>query len=71
MSEQGHIELERSIDSIVVGERQRKDPGDIDALMRSIKEVGVLQPITITPDGVLVCGARRLKEPCDGWAGAP
>jgi len=61
MSEQGHIELERSIDSIVVGERQRKDPGDIDALMRSIKEVGLLQPITITPEGVLVCGARRLE----------
>lgn len=61
MSEQGHIELERSIESIVVGERHRKDLGDIEALMRSIKEVGLLQPITITPNGVLVCGARRLE----------
>ena len=61
MSEQGHIELERSIDSIAVGKRHRQDPGDIDALMRSISEVGLLQPITITPDGVLVCGWRRLE----------
>ena len=57
----GHIELERSIDAIVVGVRHRKDLGDIEGLMRSIEEVGLLQPITITPDGVLVCGRRRLE----------
>ena len=57
----GHIELERTIDSIVVGIRHRKDAGDIEALARSIEEVGLLQPITITPDGVLVCGWRRLE----------
>lgn len=57
----GHIELERSIDAIVVGVRHRKDLGDIDGLIRSIDEVGLLQPITITPDGVLVCGRRRLE----------
>jgi ParB family chromosome partitioning protein len=57
----GHIELERSIDAIVVGIRHRRDLGDIDGLMRSIDEVGLLQPITITPDGVLVCGRRRLE----------
>lgn len=57
----GHIELERNIDGIVVGVRHRKDLGDIAGLMRSIDEVGLLQPITITPDGVLVCGRRRLE----------
>jgi ParB family chromosome partitioning protein len=57
----GHIELERKLDSITVGVRHRKDPGDIEALMRSIEEIGLLQPITITPDGVLVCGWRRLE----------
>ena len=57
----GRIELERRIDSIVVGVRHRKDLGDIEELMRSIEQVGLLQPITITPDGVLVCGARRLE----------
>jgi ParB family transcriptional regulator, chromosome partitioning protein len=58
---EGHIELERSVDSIVVGVRHRKNPSeDIDPLMASIKKLGLLQPVTITPDGVLVCGARRL-----------
>lgn len=57
----GHIELERTIASITIGIRHRKDPGDIAALARSIEEVGLLQPITITPDGVLVCGWRRLE----------
>lgn len=58
----GHIELERSIDSIVIGYRSRQDPSEeIDLLKESIKRLGLLQPITITPDGVLVCGARRLE----------
>lgn len=61
MSDKGHIELERQIDSITVGVRHRKDPGDLNALMKSIEEVGLLQPVTITPDGVLICGWRRLE----------
>jgi ParB family chromosome partitioning protein len=56
----GHIELERSIDSIRIGSRHRSDLGDIDALAASIDRQGLLQPITVTPDGTLVCGARRL-----------
>lgn len=61
MPDKGHIELERQIDSITVGVRHRRDLGDMSALMRSIEEVGLLQPITVTPDGVLVCGLRRLE----------
>lgn len=57
----GHIELERRVDSIIIGVRHRKDLGDIDALARSIDELGLLQPVTITPAGVLVCGRRRLE----------
>jgi ParB family chromosome partitioning protein len=56
----GHIELERSIDSIRIGSRHRTDLGDIEALAASIEQHGLLQPITVTPDGILVCGARRL-----------
>ncbi len=56
----GHIELERAIDSIIVGRRHRTDLGDLDAMIASIQREGLLQPITITPDGVLVCGSRRL-----------
>lgn len=58
---QGHVQLERAVDSIIVGIRHRHDLGDLDPLMRSISERGLLQPITVTPDGVLVCGRRRLE----------
>lgn len=49
-----------AIHGIVVGHRQRKDLGDLDALAASISEVGMLQPITITDGNVLLCGYRRL-----------
>jgi ParB family chromosome partitioning protein len=55
------IDLERSVDSITIGVRHRKDLGDLVGLMESIKRVGLLQPITVSPDGVLICGRRRLE----------
>ena len=62
MSERnGFIELERTVDSITIGTRHRTDYGDLAQLIASIKRDGLLQPVTITPDGVLVCGARRLS----------
>ncbi|MGN6131177.1 MAG: ParB N-terminal domain-containing protein [Nocardioidaceae bacterium] len=61
MPDPGHIELERSIDSIRVGARHRCDLGDLDPLVRSIERLGLLQPITIAPDGSLLCGRRRLE----------
>ncbi|OSM44564.1 ParB N-terminal domain-containing protein [Nesterenkonia sp. PF2B19] len=56
----GYIELERTVESIKVGRRHRTELGDIEKLAVSVERDGLLQPITITPDGVLVCGARRL-----------
>ena len=56
----GSIQLDRAVDSLIVGTRHRADLGDIDALAASIERDGLLQPLTITIDGVLVCGARRL-----------
>lgn len=56
----GYIELERAVDSILIGRRHRTDLGDIEALAASIDRDGLLQPPTITPDGALVCGLRRL-----------
>lgn len=50
-----------AVDSIVVGARHRKDAGDLDALAASIHQLGLLQPVTVTPDRVLVCGWRRLE----------
>jgi len=62
----------RDINAIVVGERFRKDLGDIQGLAQSIKEVGLLHPIVITPDGRLIAGRRRL-EACRslGWTKIP
>lgn len=60
MSTPGHIELDRAVDSLHVGRRHRTDLGDIDALAASIERDGLLQPLTVSPDGVLICGARRL-----------
>ncbi|MGB3373932.1 MAG: ParB N-terminal domain-containing protein [Microbacterium sp.] len=56
----GYIELERSVDSIHIGRRHRAELGDINSLAASIQRDGLLQPITVTPEGILVCGARRL-----------
>lgn len=56
----GHIELERAVDSIIVGRRHRQDYGDLTPLVESIRRNGLLQPVTITLDGHLICGARRL-----------
>ena len=55
--------MERSvpISAIKVDGRHRKDMGDIDALAASIEDVGLLQPIGITPGFDLVFGKRRLQ----------
>src|SRR3954454_9395982 len=59
MPDLGHIELERSVDSILVGAHHRSDLGDLDPLVRSIQRLGLLQPMIIAPDGTLLCGRRR------------
>src|SRR3712207_9448824 len=56
----GCLDVVRTVDEIRVGRRRRQDLGDLDALAASIRELGLLQPITVTPDGLLVCGLRRL-----------
>lgn len=52
---------EMAISEVTVGTRHRKEMGDLDALMDSIEEFGLLHPIVVTPDGVLVAGMRRLE----------
>lgn len=49
------------VDGVIVRERHRKDMGDVGSLARSIEDVGLLQPIVVTPDGVLIAGKRRLE----------
>lgn len=52
---------EIKITEVVVGNRARKGDGWLDSLERSIQQVGVLQPIGITPDKKLIFGGRRLQ----------
>lgn len=49
------------IDRITVGDRRRKDLGDLDGLAASIKELGVIEPLVVTADNRLLAGQRRLK----------
>lgn len=68
MRDEGRVELERTVSSIRVGTCQRTDLGDLGPLKESITGLGLLQPITITPDGTLVCGRRRLAAIRElGW----
>lgn len=53
--------LDVAVSAITVGVRHRRDLGDLDALASSINKLGMLQPITVTPELVLVVGLRRLE----------
>lgn len=46
---------------IIIGERFRKDLGDLTDLAKSIEKVGLLHPIVVTEEGKLVAGMRRLE----------
>jgi ParB family chromosome partitioning protein len=60
------------IDQIKVVDRVRKDMGNLEELAESIKELGLLQPILVTEELVLVAGERRLRA-CKmlGWDQIP
>lgn len=60
MTRDGHVELDWAVDAIRTGARVRHELGDLATLIESIATYGLLQPITISPDGLLLCGARRL-----------
>jgi ParB-like chromosome segregation protein Spo0J len=60
------------IDSIIVGNRHRRDLGDVNELARSIETVGLLHPVVVTRDNRLVAGERRILA-CEtlGWTEVP
>ncbi len=59
---------EIEISKIKVGKRQRKYIGDISALKKSMKEIGLINPIVITDKMELVAGYRRLLSAKElGW----
>jgi hypothetical protein len=53
--------MDLEIDRVQVGERHRKELGDIEALAQSIRELGMLQPLILSPDRRLVAGLRRME----------
>jgi ParB/RepB/Spo0J family partition protein len=60
------------IDRIVVGERHRRDMGDIEGFARRIAHVGLMNPITVCPDNTLIAGERRLLAvKLLGWTKIP
>lgn len=50
----------RRIDSIRVADRYRRDLGDLSALAASIRDHGLINPLTIDETGRLLAGGRRL-----------
>jgi hypothetical protein len=53
--------IEIPCDQIRIGERHRKDMGDLEVLAASIATEGLLQPVGITEENLLVFGERRLR----------
>jgi ParB-like chromosome segregation protein Spo0J len=49
------------IEEIIIGPRHRQDLGDIAALAKSIRDIGLLHPIVVTPDKMLIAGRRRFE----------
>lgn len=53
-------------------ERQRRELRNIDELAESIQRIGLINPIVVTADGVLVAGERRLSAIRQlGWTHVP
>ena len=50
-----------TISSITIGERCRREYGDLEGLADSIKTEGLYHPIVVTSSGLLVTGERRLR----------
>lgn len=50
-----------NIEDIAFDDRYREDLGNLDLLAESIKDKGILQPITVSTDMKLLAGERRLR----------
>jgi ParB family chromosome partitioning protein len=56
------------INKIKVGKRQRKYIGDISPLKKSLKDIGLINPIIVSEDMNLIAGYRRLLAAKElGW----
>lgn len=56
------------VDEIHIGERIRKDIGDLESLKNSLSKHGLISPVVINLDGELIAGYRRLTAAKElGW----
>jgi ParB family chromosome partitioning protein len=53
--------MQKLISEITIGERCRKDMGDLAALANSIDSIGLLHPVVVDSKGQLIAGARRIR----------
>lgn len=61
-----------SIDQIKIGERFRKDMGNLIPLAQSIREIGLLHPVVVDANFNLIAGLRRIKAVQTlGWTRVP
>lgn len=64
--------MKLQISKITIGERFRKDFGNLEPLKKSIQEIGLLHPVVVNEDNVLVAGERRLRSVQElGWDEVP
>jgi ParB family chromosome partitioning protein len=55
------MENTRAISDIKIGDRFRRDMGDMAALAASINEIGLLHPVVINKNDDLIAGERRIR----------
>jgi ParB family chromosome partitioning protein len=61
-----------AVNEIKIGERIRKDLGDLSSLIQSIKEIGLLHPVVINEENCLIAGYRRIEAVKQlGWSQVP
>ena len=65
------IPTELPIASIRVGNRTRKDLGNLASLAENITEIGLLQPVVVTPDGRLMPGSQNPSLQKLNWKTIP
>ena len=64
--------IELPIAAIRIGKRTRKDLGNLKPLTESIADVGLLQPVVVTPANRLIAGCRRIYACKElGWKTIP
>ena len=66
------MDAQFAINAIRIGERARKDMGDLQSLADSMRQHGLLHPVVVMKDGLLVAGHRRIEAArLLGWKDIP